>query len=392
MKNIKNTKRPAVINDVRNCLNKRGINILWNEITGKNEIYGMPANYSKENSPNTLPNIIYDEMKLDKSISITRQDIIDALIVIADENRFNPVKIMLGHAPHDGHDRLQDLNLILGIENDAFSIRNLRKWLHQSIAMALNDDNNPYGADGVLVLQGNQGAGKTLLCSKLAMHPDLFAEGVSIDLNKTDTVIQTTGVWIAEMGELDSTLKREQSQLKAFITNRRDVYRVPYAKAAISKTRRTSFCATVNPEKFLNDETGSRRFWVVHVDNINIEMLKKLDYWWFQQLWRQVYEQLYLPNPQGFRFTAEERRELEAKNHFYEKPLPGEIEITDILNFNSETWEWYKISHVINVMDLRGISAAQVGKVLTKLAKRYPEIQVKNVHNVKEYYLPKIGY
>lgn len=384
-------KRNANISDVRKYMQDLGISIHYNEITGRNEIYGMPDEFSHENYPNTLLSYLFDRMKNDNYIKTTRPDIVDALLVIADENRFNPVKIILDKAPHDGYDRLNDLNMILGIEDDPYSIRNLRKWLHQTIAMALNDDENPYGADGVLVLQGEQGAGKTYFCSRLAMHPDLFAEGVSIDLNKKDSVIQSTGVWIAEMGELDSTLKREQSQLKAFITNRRDVYRVPYAKAAISKTRRTSFCATVNPEKFLNDETGSRRFWVCHVNHINIERLKSLDYWWFQQLWRQVYEQLYLPNPQGFRLTVEERKELEEKNHIYEKPLPGEIEITDNLNFGSDYWCWYKISRVIEILGLRGISAPQAGRVLTKLAKENPAIKVKNVHNVKEYYLPYIN-
>lgn len=137
--------------------------------------------------------------------------------------------------------------------------------------------------------------------------PDLFAEGVSIDLNNKDTVIQSTGVWIAEMGELDSTLKREQSALKAFLTAARDTYRMPYARAQIRKPRRTSFCATVNPKEFLNDETGSRRFWVIHPNGIDVERIRGLSADWLKQMWRQVYEQLYMPNPQGFRLTKEER-------------------------------------------------------------------------------------
>ena len=42
-----------------------------------------------------------------------------------------------------------------------------------------------------------------------------------------------------------------------------DTYRQPYARVATTKPRRTSFCATVNPQEFLNDETGSRR-WIRH--------------------------------------------------------------------------------------------------------------------------------
>jgi predicted P-loop ATPase len=128
------------------------------------------------------------------------------------------------------------------------------------VALALNDDDKPVGADGVLVLQGEQGCGKTRFFTVIAITPNWFAEGVSIDIDKKDTVIQATGCWIAELGELDATLKREQSALKAYLTAARDAYRLPYARAAVRRPRRTSFCATVNPENFLNDDTGSRRY------------------------------------------------------------------------------------------------------------------------------------
>ena len=191
-------------------------------------------------------------------MKFTRQGLDDSLVLIEDENRFNPIADMLHTVRHDGTDRLAELVEIAGIAEDETACLYLRKWLHQSVAMALNDDTDPYGADGVLVIQNPQGAGKTLLFSKLALYADWFAEGISIDLDKKDSVIQATGCWIAELGELDSTLKREQLSLKAFITSRTDTYRQPYARAATRKPRRTSFCATVNPTEFLNDETGSK--------------------------------------------------------------------------------------------------------------------------------------
>lgn len=235
---------------------------------------------------------------------------------------------------------LAELAEIAGIAEDETACLYLRKWLHQSVAMALNDDTDPYGADGVLVIQNPQGAGKTLLFSKLALYADWFAEGISIDLDKKDSVIQATGCWIAELGELDSTLKREQLSLKAFITSHTDTYRQPYARAATRKPRRTSFCATVNPTEFLNDETGSRRWWVIRPSRIDIDHLKGLSREWVCQLWAQVYSQLYLPNPQGFRLTEDERKKLTADNEQFSKPLPGETEIPDKLEWESPVKQW----------------------------------------------------
>ncbi|MCR4657026.1 MAG: virulence-associated E family protein [Lachnospiraceae bacterium] len=387
----KGKRRLATINDARNVLSRKGIRIRFNEVSGNIEITGMPQQYSRENAPNILPALLIDEFKA-TGVTVSSQFINDALTTIADENRYNPVKDLLDGTYYDGQDRISELEQILGISNDTWSCLYLRKWLHQTVAMPLNDEDNPYGADGVLVLQGAQGEGKTYFFSKIALTPDFFAEGVCIDMDRKDSVIQCTGKWIAELGELDSTLKREQSSLKAFITSRRDTYRLPYARAAISRPRRTSFCATVNPEGFLNDESGSRRFWVVPVSSIDLDRLKALDADWITQMWRQVYEQMYLPDPQGFRLTPYERDHLQRGNRRYEKPLPGEIEILDRLYFGKEqsSWGWYKVSELIDTLELRGVSAIQAGKVLTKLARNYAGVKVKNVHNVKEYLLPVV--
>ena len=384
-------KKDVTSEDVKAILQKLNIRVRLNDISGMVEIDGMPPQYSRTNAANVLPVILTDYIK-EHNMKSTRQNIDDCLVLIMDENRFNPVRDMLNATEYDGGNRITELERILGIEGCEQESTYLRKWLHQCVAMALNDERQPYGADGVLVLQDEQGAGKTLFCSKLAVHPDLFAEGVSIDLNNKDTVIQSTGVWIAEMGELDSTLKREQSALKAFLTAARDTYRMPYARAQIRKPRRTSFCATVNPKEFLNDETGSRRFWVIHPNGIDVERIRGLSADWLKQMWRQVYEQLYLPNSQGFRLTKEERATLQAGNGQYEKPLPGEIEIMDRLNFEApeRMWKWRKVSELLNGACVRGVSAAQAGKVLAKLAKTDSRVQMKNVHNVRQYRLPPL--
>ena len=434
--------RMVTSDDVRDVLKKMGITVRLNVITGQVEITGMPNQYSKFNAPNTLPTLINDYFSK-RGIRITRQLIDDSLVLIEDENRFNPVAEMLQSTKWDGVDRIGMLCSILGIMSsdnasgdkvvdnmvdklvdasgdkvvdasgdkvvdntvdkvvdntiNTFEIGEnsheavfLVKWLHQCIAMALNDDNAPHGADGVLVLQAPQGTGKTFFCRTIAVYPDWFSEGVSIDLDNKDSIIQGTGVWISELGELDSTLKREQSALKAFITSARDTYRQPYAKVAVSKPRRTSFCATVNPKEFLNDETGSRRYWVIQPENIDIDKLKSLDEEWLRQMWKQVYEVLYLPAPQGFRLTEKERTWLQKNNEQFEKPLPGEVEILEKLCWNvpTEYWKWKKTSEVISDLNLKGVSPSQAGKALTKIKGRDNRVEAKAPHNVKQYLLP----
>ncbi|WP_370741461.1 VapE domain-containing protein [Ruminococcus sp.] len=385
-------KAPVTSGTVKNILNEMNIKVRLNVISGRVEIEGMPPQHSKANAANVLPVLLTDYMTR-HNLSCSRQTLDDCLVLIEDENRFNPVYEMLKSTNYDGTDRLVEIADILGIADNETAVLYLTKWLHQCVAMALNDEAEPYGADGVLVIRNPQGAGKTLFCSKIAMKSDWFAEGVSIDLDKKDTVIQSTGVWIAEMGELDSTLKREQLALKAFVTARKDTYRQPYARVATTTPRRTSFCATVNPEQFLNDETGSRRWWVIEPKRIDCERLKALPEEWFVQLWAQVYTQLYLPNPQGFRLTDSERAKLQADNERYNKPLPGETEILDKLEWNSpeSRWKWYTVTQIRDGLNLKSLSTSQVGKALKKLSDCNDRIQIKASHNVKRYLLPPMS-
>lgn len=385
-------KTPVTSGTVKNILNEMNIKVRLNVISGKVEIEGMPPQYSKANAANVLPVLLTDYITR-HNMSCSRQTLDDCLVLIEDENRFNPVQEMLEATKYDGKDRLAEIVEILGVAGNETAVLYLTKWLHQDVAMALNDDIEPYGADGVLVIRGPQGAGKTLFCSKIAMKADWFAEGVSIDLDKKDSIIQSTGVWIAEMGELDSTLKREQLALKAFITAKSDTYRQPYARAYTTIPRRTSFCATVNPEQFLNDETGSRRWWVIEPKRIDCERLKALPEEWFMQLWAQVYTQLYLKDPQGFRLTEKERAKLQSDNERYNKALPGETEILDKLEWNSpdSRWSWYTVTQVRDLLNLKPLTTVQIGKALKKLSDLNESIQVKNAHNKKLYLLPPMS-
>ena len=123
---------------------------------------------------------------------------------------------------------------------------------------------------------------------------------------------------------------------------------------------------------------------------IDVAELKKLDEEWLRQLWAQVYTSLFLSDPQGFRLTDEERERLQKENEQYSKPLPGEIEITEKLHWETpvEQWNWKKTTDLIFDLGLKGINASQVGKVMSKMMNRDPRIQVKSSHNVKLYYVP----
>ena len=310
----------ATIETVKTVLDKLGVTVRFNVITGRIDISG-----SKSHDPiNILPVDVRDQLSK-AGYKYSMRDIKDFLSIIADENRYNPVQEMILNTVWDGQDRINSLihdivrvtseaeEAVEAEEEEAKEAESvesveaveaveavyIRCWLHQCVSMAFNSKGE-YGADGVLVLVGKQGNGKTMLVSKLAVNYDWFIGGRLLSLKKdnVDNVMINTSRWITELCYVDNLSSRE----KAFLTASSDI------SCGIRKPRLTSFCATLNemPEAAKNAKTAkseglSRRLWVIDTANMDTNRIKALNKEWVKQLWRQVYEELYLPDPQGFR-------------------------------------------------------------------------------------------
>ena len=289
---------------------------------------------------------------------------------IALARRYNPVLEAIQACEWDGRDRVAEVYSILNLPDDDDLSRVLvLKWFYQTVLLLENPDDAPYGADGMLVLCGCQGVGKTSLLRTLAMRTEWFGEGCHIDPNDKDTIIQITKCWIAELGEIESTVTAKNiNNIKAFVTNSTDRYRRPYASKADDNTRHTSLCATCNTTDFLVDQTGNRRFWTVPVEKIDLDALSRLD---ALQLWAQVYGECH-GKPNSFRLTPSERTQLEERNGKHLEMMKGEAEVRDILmrgEERPETKAWVTVTEFVESHPglSRKYSSATIGKVLTKL-------------------------
>jgi putative DNA primase/helicase len=181
--------------------------------------------------------------------------------------------------PWDGVSRFGQLFDTLDIQEEFEAHRDLLrvqldKWLLSGGKCLVLDSLSGDGvaAQGVLVVQGPQNLGKTRWFKALVPDSAWFSEGLTMDPSNKDHVIQGTSTFICELGELDSTTRKSDvAQLKAFLTRSKDVYRSPYGRDREVYARRTIFGATVNPDTFLVDDTGNRRFWVMPVKSVNAD-------------------------------------------------------------------------------------------------------------------------
>ena len=369
-----------------------GYSIRRDVITGETVVTGLSDQFSEGNALNTLPVLIKDVLKKHKIKGVTDQGVSGYLGVIADKSRFNPVEEMFRSIQWDGADRLCEAYKMVGTES-AFEQTMIRKWLIQCVAMAMNSEKRPINADGVLTLQGEEGSGKTEFFRRIAVRPEWFAEGVSLDMQNKDSILRSINVWICELGELDSTSRRNQSALKSHLTAVSDRIREPYARAATRRPRRTSYAATVNPEDFLTGSTGNRRFWVIHVENMDLKKILEITPEWAQQLWAQVFR-IWERDPSGFRLTSEERHRIMDSNRKYQSFLPGEEELIGMLDFDLpvEQWQYYATAQIAAILTLQvrqTITGQAAGRIMSRIMQDYPQIEKRTgAHRISEYRLP----
>lgn len=351
-------------------LKKHNIRCRFNDITHKIQFDGIPAEYEGERAQAQAPTVICSMLKAENIKGAALQTVSEYLDVISSMHHYNPVRELLDAVKWDGQSRIAALFDIMRLPaEDELSRRLIIKWLMQALSLAcLNDYKKPFGADGVLVLTGAQGYGKTTLAQKLGINSELFKAGLSLDPKDKDSVLKATSCFVGELGEVETTMKRDIPLLKAFITDSVDEVRRPYARATETNIRRTSFIATCNSSDFLLDVTGNRRFWTIPCEQpFDLDSLEKLD---VMQLWAEIYIEV-KKAPQGFRLTVTERERLDERNGEHTALIPAQAEILDILETARQNPEKYKrqfvtVSEFVQWYSdiLRRYDARQIGKAL----------------------------
>lgn len=369
------------------------IRVMLNQVTKKIDVEGsgkapLLQLYSESNLINALPLLILDECKAcDVSDTKGGLNLIKSyLFNIADMNRYNPIHDMMDEHKNNNPENLERIYKILNLQA-SFDKLLVKKWLIQTVAFAFATYDNQVSTEGMLILQGKQGLAKTSFFRVIAGNPLWFNEGVCIDVSNKDSLIKAVSAWISELGEIDSTFKKDQSALKAFITSPLDRIRLPYAAAISDMPRTTSLCGTVNPDKFLKDDTGNRRYWVIHVDNIDKKMLFGMSKEDVFNLWGYVYS-LYLEDKQGYLLNDVEREMVEVRNLEYMTERKYEAEIRYILDFTKpvDKWEWVEPANI--AQHFRNVSAEQIGRVFSSVAKEERAVQKRRTGTGVAYYLP----
>jgi predicted P-loop ATPase len=206
-----------------------------------------------------------------REINVTPVVVSRSVGAVANDIRVHPVREYLNHLRWDGTPRLETWAIrYLGTRdtplNRAFGVR----WLISAVARVLRPGAK---VDHMLILEGPQGTGKSTALKILAGE-DWFTDELA-EIGSKDCAQQMRGVWIIEIAELDAIGRAEVERIKSFLTRTVDRYRPPYERYVIDVPRQCVFAGSVNPDTYLRDETGNRRFWPLRCGRIDLDGLRQ---------------------------------------------------------------------------------------------------------------------
>lgn len=262
----------AVINTRKNCViaisndNNLHGRIKLNTLANRKYICGkVPWSNSAECREWKNIDTEYLLLYLEKTYNLSNdKNILSALDVVADTNRYNPFVDMLNAIEYDGEKHIENLLPdYLGVEKTEYTAECLRLLMLGVISRAFSPGTK---FDYVLILYGPQGTGKSTFFTKLCCNEDWYLEDLKNINDKKEAAELIQGKLIAEFNELLAMKGIAGTEaIKSFVTLRADEYRAAYAREPEKRKRQCVFVGTTNDSQFLVDRTGNRRFLPIEV-------------------------------------------------------------------------------------------------------------------------------
>lgn len=235
----------------------------------------------KDNDYNIVRSILANSYMHPAMISVSTEYTINALMQYCEECSVDPARQYFTSLVWDGVPRLDS-------------------WLTQAFKAEDTPEHRAFGSqwikaivkrvivpgckfDHVLVLEGDQGIGKSTALARLGgeWHIEL-----TTNPNDKDFFMLMKGSMIVEFSEGEIQERASMKLLKSIITQQKDVYRAPYGREIEEHPRRCVFAMTTNDSKYLKDETGNRRW-------LPVECNGKVDIAWIEDNRDQLFAEAY---------------------------------------------------------------------------------------------------
>ena len=383
---LEGTQKGGVKNSIRNCLTVfqrdplfRGA-LRLNLLTEQIDIV-KPLGWERTSTTLTDMDMNYLLLYLEENYGLTSEKKVQSAIkIVANENRYHPVRDYLNSLQWDGTERIRyALHHFLGADTDEYTYEALKLFLIGAIRRVFRPGSK---FEVMLCLVGGQGAGKSTFFRLLAGRDEWFSD----DLKKLDdenVYRKLQGHWIIEMSEMMATANAKSiEEIKSFLSRQKEVYKIPYETHPADRPRQCVFGGTSNALDFLPlDRSGNRRFIpvMVYPEQAEVHILEDeaASRAYIEQMWAEAMEiyrsgrfklafslamqrylkehqrdfmpedtkagmiQAYLDKYTGSMVCSKQLYK-EALNHAFDEPKQWEIrEINEIMNQCISGWRYF---------------------------------------------------
>ena len=384
--NLKKNGKDNVLQTIDNCIfvlehdeNLRGT-IRFNVLTERDCIVG-DVGWERTGSAITERDMSYLKLYFERHYHLNHEKALrDAIRIVANENRYHPVRDYLNSLQWDGTERIRyALHHFLGADTDEYTYEALKLFLMGAIRRVFRPGSK---FEVMLCLVGGQGAGKSTFFRLLAVKDEWFSD----DLRKLDddnVYRKLQGHWIIEMSEMIATANAKSiEEIKSFLSRQKEVYKIPYETHPEDRLRQCVFGGTSNALDFLPlDRSGNRRFLpvMVYPGQAEIHILddEAASRAYIEQVWAEAMTTYKSGDfklsftPEMIQYLKEHQRDFmpedtkagmiqayldkytgsmvcskqlykEALNHAFDEPKQWEIrEINEIMNQCIDRWRYF---------------------------------------------------
>lgn len=260
----------------------------------------------------------------------------EALLLVAGENQYHPIRECLNRLKWDGTERVRyALHHFLGTEASDYSYELLKLFMLGAISRVFTPG---IKFDYILCIVGDQGSGKSSFFRFLAIKDDWFTDDLK-DLEVEKSYEKMQGHWIIEMSEMIATIKAKTNEaIKSFLSRQKEIYRTPYSKYPLDRKRQCVFTGTTNKAYFLpNDRTGNRRFLPIRANPEEAEVFildnEPESRRYIEQMWAEMME-LYRSGKYELKLSKEmEKTVQERQKEFIQEDVDAGV----ILQYMEDT-------------------------------------------------------
>lgn len=317
-----------------------------NELSGKIDVVG-DLGWNRTSSSLTDTDVYQIQWYLEKNYGLKHdRNINKAMNIVANENKYHPIREYLEHLRWDGESRISSLlPKYLGADENIYT-KEIMRLLMPAVIHRVYEPGCKF--EIMVCLVGGQGAGKSTFFRFLAIHDEWFSD----DLKRMDdenVYRKLQGHWIIEMSEMMATVNAKSIEdIKSFLSRQKETYKIPYETHPEDRPRQCVFVGTSNSMDFLPlDRTGNRRFApvLVHPERVKKHILENeteaREY--FQQAWAEAME-LYRNGIQELKLSKETEEYLkELQKEF----MPEDAKVGIIQIWLDELSENYVCSMMI---------------------------------------------